>query len=144
MKREQHRKATELFDSLEKAVEYTEDFGFDEAQADIFVGHMNQPTNAAELHFREGRIFTALDVLLESPYDTSTSALCLRYIIAGLWHLISLSVQPSKVMDEAAKYFSYAKKVSQWYSLSDYDTMQVHQSLKLNFFQVFGLIGSLD
>ncbi|KAK7678070.1 hypothetical protein QCA50_019011 [Cerrena zonata] len=118
-------KAVELFDSLEEAVEYTEDFGFDEAQADILVGHMNQPTDAAELHFREGRIFTALDILLESPHDASIFSLCLRYIRAGLWRLISFGVQPSKVIDEAARYFSYTRKVSECYSLTDYDNMQI-------------------
>ena len=117
-----HSKALGLFDSLEEAVEYTEDFGFDKAQADILVDHMNQPTDAAELHFREGRIFAAFDLLLESP---ATYAKCLQYIISELRRLVSCGVKPEDVAEEAAHLFSYVERISEAYQLTEYDNMLV-------------------
>lgn len=106
---------------------YTEDFGFDEAQADILVGHMHQPTDAAELHFREGRIFSALDLLLELPCDASIHAQCVQYIMAGIWRLYPVGVDTSKIVDQVAELFSYARKVSCKSSLLDYENMQVRR-----------------
>ncbi|TCD62368.1 hypothetical protein EIP91_006977 [Steccherinum ochraceum] len=82
--------ATRLFDSLEDAMEYMEEYEFDVARADLFE-RSGRLTEAAELHISEGRVVKAISLLLKDAGDDSLSR-AQSCLLDGLWKALPFGV----------------------------------------------------
>jgi hypothetical protein len=80
----------QLFDSYEDALEFTEDYDLDVARATLLEA-VGRTTDAAELHFAEGRTFKAIRLLLDS-HDAKSNLLASRYVLDGLWQNMSFGM----------------------------------------------------
>ena len=87
-------KATKLFPTLNDALEYMEDYGFDVARADL-LEKAGKLVEAAELHIMEGRTIRAIELLLQDPDDARAIPRAIGYIRDGLWKCLSFGVKPS-------------------------------------------------
>ena len=87
-------KATKLFPTLDDALEYMEDYGFDVARADL-LETAGKLVEAAELHLAEGRTIRAIELLLQDPADPRALPRAIKYILEGLWKCLPFGVKPS-------------------------------------------------
>ncbi|EEB95922.1 hypothetical protein MPER_05033, partial [Moniliophthora perniciosa FA553] len=82
---------TRLFETSEEALEYAEERDLDIARGDILVAHLRF-SEAAELHWSEGRPMEAIDLFLKEGSSESIDRAG-QCIIEGLWQRISFAVR---------------------------------------------------
>ena len=83
-----YRKARELFESDEEALEYMDDYGLDSARAS-FLEDMGRYAEAAELHFAEGRTLEALRLLVLDRTNDASMKRAFQYLLEGFWSHLS-------------------------------------------------------
>ncbi|KAK7688198.1 hypothetical protein QCA50_008568 [Cerrena zonata] len=115
-----------LFQSPEEARDYAEDFGFDQAEADI-LEKMGQITSAAALHFREGRYTDALKILLSAPVlREDIQEMCVDYLLKGLWRFLSIGIDFSMNLPvEALSLLNFTSTVMDNCSPNEHDRIQI-------------------
>ncbi|KAK0232768.1 hypothetical protein IW262DRAFT_22523 [Armillaria fumosa] len=84
-------KARELFDSVEEEVEYLEEKDLDVALADVLVEE-GRFSEAAELHYSEGRKEQAIKLFLLQTEDKAALRRAQECILEELWNRISFGV----------------------------------------------------
>ncbi|KAK0506583.1 hypothetical protein EDD18DRAFT_36674 [Armillaria luteobubalina] len=89
-------KARELFDSIEEEVEYLEERDLDLALVDVLVGE-GRFSEAAELHYSEGRKEQAIELFLRQTEDKAALRRAQECILEELWHKISFGVNPEVI-----------------------------------------------
>ncbi|KAK0232752.1 hypothetical protein IW262DRAFT_1259998, partial [Armillaria fumosa] len=89
-------KARELFDSVEEEVEYLEERDLDLALVDVLVRE-GRFSEAAELHYSEGRKEPAIELFLRQTEDKAALRRAQECILEELWHRISFGVNPEVI-----------------------------------------------
>ncbi|KAI3622615.1 hypothetical protein WG66_015967 [Moniliophthora roreri] len=90
---------TRLFETSEEALEYAEERDLDIARGDILVAHLRL-SEAAELHWSEGRPMEAIDLFLKEGSSESVGRAS-QCIIEELWQRISFAVRRDAVCADA-------------------------------------------
>ncbi|KAK0207964.1 hypothetical protein DFS33DRAFT_396866 [Desarmillaria ectypa] len=95
----QMKKAHQLFDSLEEELEYLEERDLDIALAELLetTGRLSE---AAELHYSEGRREEAIGLFLREAENKSALRRAQECILEGLWHKISFGVDPDIIRSD--------------------------------------------
>ncbi|PBL01521.1 hypothetical protein ARMGADRAFT_984178 [Armillaria gallica] len=94
-------KARGLFDSVEEEVEYLEERDLDLALADVLVDE-GRFSEAAELHYLEGRKEQAIELFLRQTDDKAALRRAQECILEELWHRISFGVDPNDIRSDPA------------------------------------------
>ncbi|PBK59143.1 hypothetical protein ARMSODRAFT_1027641 [Armillaria solidipes] len=92
-------KARKLFDSVKDEVEYLEERGLDLALVDVLVGE-GRFSEAAELHYSEGRKEQAIELFLRQTEDNAALLRAQECILEELWHRISFGVNPEVIRSD--------------------------------------------
>ncbi|KAL4254519.1 hypothetical protein ABKN59_003247 [Abortiporus biennis] len=87
-------KATKLFDTVDDALDFMEDYEFGIARADI-LQQSGRIEEAADLHLQEGRINKALSLYLSDSRNPASLKKAQGCILDGLWKLLSFDVKRS-------------------------------------------------
>ncbi|SJL05199.1 uncharacterized protein ARMOST_08565 [Armillaria ostoyae] len=95
----QMTKARELFDSVKEEVEYLEERDLDVALADVLV-EARRFSEAAELHYSEGRKEQAIELFLRQTKDKAALRRAQECILEELWHRISFGVDPKVIRSD--------------------------------------------
>ncbi|KAK0478174.1 hypothetical protein IW261DRAFT_1482258 [Armillaria novae-zelandiae] len=97
----QMKKAHQLFDSLEEELEYLEERDLDIALADL-LETMGRLSEAAELHYSEGRREEAIELFLRETENKKALRRAQECILEELWHRISFGVDPRVICSDPA------------------------------------------
>ncbi|PBK79680.1 hypothetical protein ARMGADRAFT_118281 [Armillaria gallica] len=89
-------KARKLFDSVEEEVGYLEERDLDLALADV-LEEEGRFSEAAELHYSEGRKEQAIELFLRRTEDKAALRRAQECILEELWHRISFGVDPKVI-----------------------------------------------
>ncbi|KAG7450843.1 uncharacterized protein BT62DRAFT_1001658 [Guyanagaster necrorhizus] len=95
----QMKKAHELFDSPEEELEYLEERDLDIALADL-LETMGRCSEAAELHYFEGRREEAIDLFLREAENKSALRRAQECILEELWHRISFGADSRAICSD--------------------------------------------
>ncbi|KAM5542264.1 hypothetical protein V8D89_004137 [Ganoderma adspersum] len=87
----QIKKAMELFDDDEEALEYMDDFGLDMARAQFLEG-VGRFAEAADVHISEGNTLEAIRVLSLDTGNEASLKRALTCLLDGLWQNLSCGV----------------------------------------------------
>jgi len=79
-----HRKAQELFPSKEKAIAFTKDYGFDEAQVEL-LHTSGMIFESAKVIMDNGRTADAVKALIATPRAPDRTSRAIEYLSTGLW-----------------------------------------------------------
>ncbi|KAI0716097.1 hypothetical protein C8T65DRAFT_606293 [Cerioporus squamosus] len=91
LREKQIKKARDLFETDEDALEYMDDYGLDVARA-TFLEDIGRYTDAAELHFAEGNTFEAIRLLTLDCTNEASMQRALQCVLDGLWIHLSCGV----------------------------------------------------
>ncbi|KAK0440419.1 uncharacterized protein EV420DRAFT_1650550 [Desarmillaria tabescens] len=97
----QMSKAHELFESVEKELEYLEERDLDIALADLLEKE-GRLSEAAELHYSEGRKEEAIKLFLAQTENKDALRRAQECILEELWRKISFGVDPNVIRSDAA------------------------------------------
>lgn len=78
----------DLFSTLDEALEFLEDCGFDASRAEL-LENAGRLAEAAECHLSEGRLVKALDLLLEDSSSPSSRKRAEECLVEGFWQQLS-------------------------------------------------------
>lgn len=87
-------KATKLFPTLEKALEFAEDYDLDAARVILLLAN-GKPAEAAEIHILEGRIQEGIQILLDKLTDQVCPKSAVPHVIRALWKHLSFGISPA-------------------------------------------------
>lgn len=93
-------RATKLFDTLDDALEFMEDYGFDVARATL-LERDGRLTEAAELHLVEGRLLQAIELLMQDWENENSRQRAEECILSGLWGYLSFGVTPKEGYEQS-------------------------------------------
>ncbi|OCH88979.1 hypothetical protein OBBRIDRAFT_757238 [Obba rivulosa] len=93
LRRHRLKEAIALFESIEEALAYMDDYGLDIAQATV-LEELSRFAEAAQLHLSEGRTLEAIRLFLLDGSAESTERAS-RCILDGLWRHLSLGLTVS-------------------------------------------------
>ncbi|KAI1785420.1 hypothetical protein LXA43DRAFT_132940 [Ganoderma leucocontextum] len=99
LREKQIKKAMELFDNDDDALEYMDDYGLDMARAQ-FLEEVGRYTEAADVHVSEGSTLDAIRVLSLDTGNEASLKRTLECLLDGLWRNLSCGVP---VNEEALK-----------------------------------------
>ncbi|KAI0757675.1 hypothetical protein C8Q80DRAFT_1134839, partial [Daedaleopsis nitida] len=91
LRERQLKKARELFDNDEEALEYMNDYGLDVVRAS-FLEDMGRYADAAEVHFAEGNTLEAIRLLTLDRANEESMRRASEYLLEGLWSHLSCGV----------------------------------------------------
>lgn len=86
-----YRKARELFDTDEEALEYMDDYGLDIARAS-YLEDIGRYVDAAELHLAEGNTLEAIRLLTLDRANKTSVKRAFRCLLDGLWLHLSCGI----------------------------------------------------
>ncbi len=92
------RRATNLFSSLDDALEFMDDYGFDTARATLLEG-IGRIAEAAELHLAEGRTIIAIRLFIQDSQNAASKQRAEECLLEGLWKHLSFSLVPRPGLD---------------------------------------------
>ncbi|TBU42438.1 hypothetical protein BD309DRAFT_866309 [Dichomitus squalens] len=114
LREKQIRKAMELFESDDDALEYMDDYGLDLAQAQ-FLEDTGRFEEAANVHLREGNTLEAIRVLSMDRSNEASLKRALDCLLDGLWRNLSCGVPVNegtlRSNGVASKLLQYAKEM---------------------------------
>jgi len=113
-----YRKAQELFPSKEKAIAFTKDYGFDEAQVEL-LHTSGMILKSAEVLMCNGRTADAAKTLIATPRGSDRTRRAVEYLSTGLWQYQSFGVE-NPAMDSGG--------VSELLTLADALRDDLHES----------------
>ncbi|THG96062.1 hypothetical protein EW026_g5704 [Hermanssonia centrifuga] len=91
-------RATNLFSSLDDALEFMDDYGFDTARATLLEG-IGRIAEAAELHLAEGRTIIAIRLFIQDSQNAASKQRAEECLLEGLWKHLSFSLVPRPGLD---------------------------------------------
>lgn len=87
-------KATKLFPTPEKALQFAEDYDLDSARAILLLAD-GKPAEAADIHILEGRIEEGIQILLNNLTDQVCAKCAVQHVIRALWKHLSFGLSPA-------------------------------------------------
>ena len=84
-------KATELFDTPKKALDFVAEYDLDVAHANL-LQMAGRPADAAEVHIAEGRIAEGIQIFLENLTNDDCACRAVDHVLRALWQHLSFGV----------------------------------------------------
>ena len=121
-----HRKANQLFDSIEDELEYLEDFDLDDSRA-LLLENLGKFGDAADIHLAEGRTLEAIRLLLMDKDNEHSIRRGYHCILQGLWEKVSYGVKGLDRIEQVVQLLKLASSLK--FSVIDsLDTDEVRAS----------------
>ncbi|TFK88273.1 hypothetical protein K466DRAFT_598787 [Polyporus arcularius HHB13444] len=99
LREKQIKKARELFETDDEALEYMDDYGLDIARA-TFLEDIGRYADAAEVHFAEGNTLEAIRLLTLDRMNDTSMRRALQCVLDGLWSNLGYGIA---ITDELLK-----------------------------------------
>ncbi|KJA29102.1 hypothetical protein HYPSUDRAFT_32443 [Hypholoma sublateritium FD-334 SS-4] len=125
-------KANQLFDSIEDALEYLEDFDLDVSRASL-LENLGKFGDAADIHLAEGRTLDAIRLLLMDKDNEHSIRRGYHCILQGLWEKVSYGVKGLDRIEQVVRLLKLASslKFSDVESL-DIDELSMFEAIRSN------------
>lgn len=114
------RRARELFESDEEALEFMDDYGLDVVQT-IYLVELKRFTEAAEIHLAEGRTFDAIKTFLQDKDNLKSVRSACQCLLDALWRGLPLGLTPDSAIARRNATLQELIRIADEFSIHDLD-----------------------
>ncbi|KAF9818499.1 hypothetical protein IEO21_02737 [Rhodonia placenta] len=114
------KRARELFESDEEALEFMDDYGLDVVQT-IYLVELKRFTEAAEIHLAEGRTFDAIKTFLQDKDNLKSVRSACQCLLDALWRGLPLGLTPDSAIARRNATLQELIRIADEFSIHDLD-----------------------
>ncbi|OSX68102.1 hypothetical protein POSPLADRAFT_1165650 [Postia placenta MAD-698-R-SB12] len=114
------KRARELFESDEEALEFMDDYGLDVVQT-IYLVELKRFSEAAEIHLAEGRTFDAIKTFLQDKDNLNSVRSACQCLLDALWRGLPLGLTPESAIARRNATLQELIRMAHEFSIDDLD-----------------------